>query len=133
MPNSRNLIADPEVMDALRASDLSKPIGALNQLKFRPRALYAPDSGEEPCSGEEAYARYGALVNPILAPQGVEGLLFDGLWLLGRPDEWDRTFVVRYPQASIFLELIENPAYHAAVHHRTAALADSRLLLMDFA
>jgi uncharacterized protein (DUF1330 family) len=102
-------------------------------LKFRPRALYAPDSGEEPCSGEEAYARYSALIDPILSPLGVALLLIGSLWLLGRPGEWDRTFVARYPKASIFVELVENPAYHRAVHHRTAALADSRLLLMDFA
>jgi uncharacterized protein (DUF1330 family) len=107
-------------------------MGALNQLKFREHALYASDSGDEPCSGKDAYGRYGALVTPILSPQGVEPLLLGSLWLLGEPDEWDSTFVVRYPKASIFLELTENPAYHQAVRHRTAALADSRLLLMDF-
>ena len=31
----------------------------INLLRYRDRAAYAKDSGAEPCSGREAYGRYG--------------------------------------------------------------------------
>ncbi len=63
---------------------------------------------------------------------GAQVLLTGSIWMIGRPDEWDRTFVVRYRQGADILNLLANPEYGAIVFHRTAALADSRLLMMDF-
>jgi uncharacterized protein (DUF1330 family) len=131
MSDSNGLVDDPQVIEALRNRDLDQPIGVLNQLKFRERAVYAPDRKEEPCSGREAYGRYGLLVSQILAPLGVQTILRGALWMEGESSEWDLTFVARYPKGSIFLHLIEDPKYHGIVHHRAAALANSRLLLMD--
>jgi uncharacterized protein (DUF1330 family) len=122
----------PDAVAALRGRDLSQPIGALNLLKFRPRANYEPGSGETPCSGEEAYSRYATLVTPILAAMGAHAILSGVAWMLGRPGEWDRAFVVRYPTATLLLELPQHAEYAKIAHHRTAALADSRLLVMEF-
>jgi uncharacterized protein (DUF1330 family) len=118
--------------DMLRGIDLSRPVGMLNLLKFREQALYAPESGEAPCSGAEAYQRYGAAVTPILAGMGATLHLSGVRELIGAADEWDMAFVVRYPTGRIYRSLRDNPAYRAITHHRMAAVADSRLMLMQF-
>jgi uncharacterized protein (DUF1330 family) len=132
MAETSNWTGDPEIDDALRGRDLSAPVAMLNLLKFRRHARYAPDSGETPCSGVEAYARYAKLVRPILEPRGASVILTGVAWLIGRPDEWDRSFIVRYNHATDILNLSADPAYRKVAHHRTAALADSRLLMLTF-
>jgi uncharacterized protein (DUF1330 family) len=125
-----------QIYRAIRAQfaqgDLTRPVGALNKLKFRPKALYMPDSGESPCSGREAYYRYAVGVTPILQELGATIHLTPSYWLEERPDEWDHVFVVRYPTVSAWLALAEQPGYRRIMHHRTAAVADSRLLIMEF-
>jgi uncharacterized protein (DUF1330 family) len=132
MTQTEGLTTDPQIAEALRGRDLSQPVAMLNQLKFRRYALYAEESGEAPCSGAEAYARYAALVKPILEPLGAAVILTGVAWLIGPSDEWDRSFVVRYPHATDILNLPANPAYQRVAHHCTAALADSRLLMLAF-
>jgi hypothetical protein len=90
-------ITDPEVAAVLRGFNLSRPVGALNQLKFRRHAAYAPDRGETPSTGEEAYTRSATAVTPILAAMGAEVILSGVVCLAVRLDEWDRNFVIRYP------------------------------------
>ena len=123
---------DPEIDEALGACDLTQPVAMLNLLKFRRQARYAADSGEMPCTGEEAYARYAKLVRPVLEPLGATVILTGAVWLVRRPDEWDRSFIVRYNHASDILNLSADPAYRKVAHHRSAALADSRLLMLTF-
>jgi uncharacterized protein (DUF1330 family) len=118
-----------EVLDGI---DLCQPIGMLNLLKFREQALYAPGSGETPCSAAEAYRRYGEGVMAALAQSGAKMLLTGVRELIGAQDEWDSAFVVHYPSGQAFLDLVESPAYRAIEHHRAAAVAESRLLLMHF-
>jgi uncharacterized protein (DUF1330 family) len=118
--------------DFLRGIDLSQPVGLLNLLKFRETALYAPESGETPCSGVEAYRRYGEAVAPILEALGAVVYLSGLRELIGPSDEWDMAFVVRYPSGHAYRSLRGIPAYQAIVHHRQAAVADSRLMLMQF-
>jgi uncharacterized protein (DUF1330 family) len=43
-------------------------------------------------------------------------------------EQWDLAFVVEYPSASAFMEMLRDPEYREFVKHRTAAVADSRLL-----
>lgn len=43
-------------------------------------------------------------------------------------EQWDELLLVRYPSKEAFLSMIGDPEYQAATVHRTAALADSRLL-----
>jgi uncharacterized protein (DUF1330 family) len=122
----------PMGQDFLRGIDLSQPVGLLNLLKFRAEALYAPDSGETPCSGAEAYRRYGEAVTPILEGMGATVCLSGLRELIGAADEWDMAFVVRYPSGHVYRSLRGIPAYQAIVHHRAAAVADSRLMIMQF-
>jgi uncharacterized protein (DUF1330 family) len=107
-----------------------QPLSMLNLLRFRQQAAY-PEPSAMPCSGRGAYAEYTRQVLPLL--QGVGGQPF---WLgqvhcaLIAPagEEWDEVLLVQYPNKQAFLQMIQSPAYRAIVHHRTAALADSRLL-----
>ncbi len=129
---SSPLLRDPAILGWLEQHDLSQPAGMLNLLKFRQQAAYDAASGEPPCTGAEAYRRYGALASTILAPMGAKIILSGVGWLIGPPDEWDSAFIVRYERASDLINMISDPAYLRIVHHRTAALADSRLLMMAF-
>ena len=53
------------------------------------------------------------------------------LMLIGPRDKaWDMVFIVRYPTAGAFLEMVTDPGYQSAVQHRRAALLDSRLIRM---
>ena len=47
----------------------------------------------------------------------------------GPVDEWDEAFVMGYPDSAVFLAMVKNEDYiRDVVPHRTAALADSRLI-----
>lgn len=120
-----------------RHADREGPVVMLNLLRFRDTADYsrspelAPD---QPISGAEAYRRYSANTAPLLAGVGGE-VRYDGAGgdvLIGPADErWDRVLLVRYPDLAAFTAMTTDPAYLAGVGHRTAALADSRLLPTD--
>jgi len=49
--------------------------------------------------------------------------------LIAPPDEqWDDLLLVSYPSKEAFLAMIGDSDYQAAAEHRSAALADSRLI-----
>lgn len=49
--------------------------------------------------------------------------------VIGPQDErWDLAFVAYYPSAQAFIDMLRNPDYQRATRHRTAAVADSRLI-----
>ncbi|MDP1777265.1 MAG: DUF1330 domain-containing protein [Brevundimonas sp.] len=49
--------------------------------------------------------------------------------LIGPADEaWDLAFIAAYPSGEAFLTMLRDPEYQAAVIHRQAAVADSRLI-----
>ena len=106
------------------------PVNMLNLVKLRDNAAYADGRA---ATGAEAYAAYGRESAPIF--QRVGGTI---LWrgapecvLIGPSDEaWDVAFIARYPSGGAFLEMVTDPAYQAVVHHRQAAVADSRLIRM---
>lgn len=116
------------------ARDLQGPVTMLNLLRYREVADYsrspqlAPDDA---VSGEEAYATYSRAVLPLLAEVGGEVVTMaaGGEVFIGPADErWDLMLLVRYPDVASFLAMTTSPAYLAIAGHRTAALADSRLL-----
>lgn len=119
---------------ALVERAISGAVVMLNLLRFREIADYstspelAPDA---PISGREAYQRYMDFTAPFLEASGGE-LLFlgeGGHFLIGPMDEqWDVVLLVRQKSVADFMAFASNPAYQAGLGHRTAALADSRLL-----
>ena len=106
----------------------------LNLLRFRELAQYAPadpEAGAPSVSGAEAYARYSDEAGPVFATVG--GAQFwiasPNAVLIGPDTEhWDHAFIARYPTPQAFVDMIKNPDYNRATRHRTAAVADSRLI-----
>lgn len=118
----------------MRAKD--GPVTMLNLLRFRETADYSahPDlAPANPITGREAYKRYMAHTLPFLKESGGEvSMLADAAgFLIGPADEqWDMVLVVRHAGVKPFLAFAQNQDYLAGIGHRTAALADSRLLPM---
>jgi uncharacterized protein (DUF1330 family) len=107
------------------------PIVMINLLRYRDRAEYPAGASADSCSGREAYQRYGASVMPLLAEAG-GGIVWRGSvrqTVIGPDGEhWDDAILVQYPSRKAFLDMVSRPAYQKAAIHRTAALADSRLI-----
>jgi uncharacterized protein (DUF1330 family) len=106
----------------------------LNLLRFREIADYSASpelAPTEPITGVEAYERYVAHTLPLLRESGGD-LLFvgeGGPFLIGPEEErWDRALLIRQKSTSAFMAFAAHEAYLAGIGHRTAALADSRLL-----
>lgn len=111
---------------------MDDPLVMLNLLRFREQAQYAPDFEAEPCSGEQAYARYAEGALAAIGRVGGRPLWFGtvGEVVIGPAgEEWDQAFLIHYPSRAKFIEMTSDPSYLAIVPHRSAALADSRLIL----
>ena len=107
------------------------PIVMINLLRFRDAADYPAGFDAEPCSGRDAYMRYGMHVLPMLTAVG--GRIHwagDARMTVIGPDEerWDEAILVEYPSRQAFLMMVSSPEYQQIAIHRTAALADSRLI-----
>jgi uncharacterized protein (DUF1330 family) len=110
------------------------PIVMINLLRYREQAAYPADFAAKPCSGREAYQRYAAVAANKVAEKGGR-ILWTGAVktavIAPEGEEWDDAVLVYYPSRTAFLEMVSQPGYLAAAVHRTAALADSRLLLTE--
>jgi uncharacterized protein (DUF1330 family) len=119
---------------ALFMRGISAEVVMLNLLRFREVADYAdhPElAPDEPISGREAYQRYIEFTEPFLAESGGEVVFLGegGTFLIGPMDEtWDVVMLIRQKSVAGFFAFASNAAYLAGIGHRTAALADSRLL-----
>jgi uncharacterized protein (DUF1330 family) len=106
----------------------------INLLRYRERADYPPDFEARPCSGREAYQRYGAVATVKVAEAGGRILWMGAVKtavIAPEGEEWDDAILVQYPSRAAFVEMVARPDYQAAAPHRTAALADSRLILTE--
>jgi uncharacterized protein (DUF1330 family) len=119
-----------EDFDAFRANDRPGPIHMLNLVRLREMAEY--DDGTQ-ATGAKAYATYGRLSAQVLERVGGR-LIWRGQMeqmLIGPADvAWDLCFIVQYPEAAAFMNMLKDPEYQAAVPHRRAAVLDSRLIRM---
>ena len=111
----------------LADSDDEGPVVMLNLLKFAKSA--SDDSGG---SGAASYETYGEKMRDIMAERGIK-LLWRGRAdsvVIGDDDGdgWDMVLLVQYPSRKVFLEMGANKEYEKVGEHRTAALADSRLI-----
>ena len=109
------------------------PIQMLNLIKLRDLAEYPeghPNYGQG-LTGREAYAIYKAGIAPIIAAAG-GGMIWQppiACVVTGPAGEWDEAFVMGYPNSGAFMAMVKDPHYIAdVVPHRTAAVADSRLI-----
>lgn len=117
---------------AFRADDRPGPIHMLNLVRLRAQADYPADHPESrSVTGAEAYAAYGRHSAPVFARLGGR-IVWRGRMeqmLIGPADEhWDLCFVAEYPSVAAFVAMIKDPDYRAAMVHRQAAVADSRLI-----
>lgn len=110
-----------------------RPIHMLNLIKFRERAEYPPDHPDHGCdrSGAEAYAIYREGFQRVVAGDGA-AMVWEApieCVVTGPPGEWDEAFVMGYPDSATFMAMVRNEEYiRDVVPHRTAAIADSRLI-----
>ena len=126
---------DPSRENWLRFKGLprDRPIHMLNLLKFRDLAQYPeghPNHGKG-LTGREAYAIYEKRFQELVADDGAAMVWHAPLecMVTGPEGEWDAGFVMGYPHAGVFMAMVKNEAYvRDALPHRTAALADSRLI-----
>ncbi|WP_428267005.1 DUF1330 domain-containing protein [Haliangium sp.] len=133
-PQETHLRARDEAIRRFRAAGIEGSVVMLNLLAFRPVADYSdmPElAPPAPITGAEAYRRYRDHVRPYLQRAGSE-LLFTGRggsYLIGPEHErWDWVTLVRHRSVEAFLGFDDDPGYRAGRGHRTAALADFRLL-----
>jgi hypothetical protein len=116
---------------ALFQRGIAGPVVMLNLLRFRAVADYSANPELAPISGTAAFDRYVAHTLPYLARSG-GSLMFvgeGGPFLIGPADErWDRVALVRQSSVQSFVAFAQDAGYLAGLGHRTAALADSRLL-----
>lgn len=113
---------------ALASSGIEGPIAMLNLLRFREQAI-EPDSG---MTGAEAYGLYGQSVAPFLEAAGAKVLSAvncDTSVIGPSQPEWHMAIIVEYPSREAFIGMVSDPGYQEVSVHRTAALADSRLVL----
>ena len=110
------------------------PLVMINLLRYREDAAYPAGFAATPCSGRDAYQRYGAVAAIKVAEKGGRILWMGAVKtavIAPEGEEWDDAVLVYYPSRAAFLEMVSQPDYLAAAVHRTAALADSRLLLTE--
>ncbi len=122
----------PEQIQAFMAAEWDGPVRMLNLLKFKDQAEY-PDGDQEPCTGRQAYERYGAVAGPFVAGVGGKRLFVADTEMVVIGDEaedWDEVLIVEYPNKQAFFDMLGNPDYQATTVHRTAALDRSALIAM---
>ena len=109
----------------------ANPIVMVNLLKFRDVANYSAPDGARVLTGRDAYRRYSKAVVPLVFEVGGQPMwMGSARSTVIAPDEesWDEVVLVHYPSRQAFLRMIKSKAYQSIVHHRTAALIDSRLV-----
>lgn len=108
----------------------------LNLLRFRETADYSTNPElmpTEPISGKQAYQLYIEHTLPFLTKSGGEILFMGegGDFLIGPTNErWDAVLLIKQNSVNSFIAFESNKDYMKGIGHRTAALADSRLLPM---
>lgn len=119
----------------LRDDGPDGPIVMVNLLKFRAVARYPDGSGEAPCSGQEAYARYQTAFTETVGDVSAAKVLYEGpvnqvfIGKAGGDDtDWDKVLIVQYPSRRHFLAMMADTRYRHALVHRYAGLERTVLL-----
>ena len=127
---------DRQAWEIFKSLPPDRPIQMLNLIRLKPLAEYPeghPDHGKA-LTGLDAYRAYGRTTAPIFKRLGGRQI-----WA-GRPqvmvtgpssEQWDLAFIAEYPSADAFIAMVRDPEYREFVKHRTAGVADSRLLRLE--
>jgi uncharacterized protein (DUF1330 family) len=111
------------------------PFLMLNLLKFRSIAKYEDgkdNSTGQNISGREAFTLYSQAAEAVLKLHGgSQKWIGKTLATLIGPteDNWDLAFLAYYPSLKSFTDMVKSDAYQKATKHRSAAVADSRLVV----
>ena len=125
---------DEQIEELLAAGQGVEPIVMINLLRYREQAEYPAGSDHEPCSGREAYSRYGQQVLPMIAKHGGRPIWAGSAFaspIAPEGERWDDAVLVEYPSVAKFHEMTSSAEYIEAAVHRTAALSDSRLVAIQ--
>ncbi len=124
---------DRQAWEVFKSLPGDRPIQMLNLIRLKPKAEYPqghPDHGKD-LTGLDAYRAYGRTTAHIFKRVGGRQV-----WV-GKPEvmvtgpraeAWDLAFIAEYPTSGAFIEMVRDPEYRELVQHRTAGVADSRLL-----
>jgi hypothetical protein len=110
-----------------------RPIHMLNLIKFRERAEYPEGhpNHAKGLTGLEAYAIYREGFQRLVSDDGA-AMVWEApieCVVTGPQGEWDEAFVMGYPNSGAFMAMVKNEEYvRDVLPHRTAAVADSRLI-----
>jgi len=127
---------DRDAWEVFKSLPRDRPIQMLNLIRLKAKAEYPPghpDHGKA-LSGLDAYRAYGRTTAHIFGRVGGRQV-----WV-GRPqvmvtgpgsELWDIAFIAEYPTSQAFIDMVRDPEYRELVKHRTAGVADSRLLRLD--
>lgn len=125
---------DRQAWELFKSLPRDEPIHMLNLIKLKPRAEYPqdhPDHGKD-LSGLDAYRAYGRTSAAVFKRVGGRQVWVGKpqVMLTGPQDaeQWDLAFIAEYPSSAAFIEMVRDPEYREHVKHRTAGVADSRLL-----
>lgn len=136
MTDVAHIDPDREAWEIFKSLPKDEPIHMLNLVRVKPLADYPvdhPDHGKG-MTGLDAYRAYGRTTAPILKRVGGRQV-----WA-GKPqvmvtgpqsEAWDICFIAEYPNSDAFIAMVRDPEYREFVKHRTAGVADSRLLRLS--
>ncbi|MGV3512311.1 MAG: DUF1330 domain-containing protein [Novosphingobium sp.] len=122
-----------ENFEVFKSLPRDRPIHMLNLIKFRDRAEYPEGhpNHDKGLTGREAYAIYKQAFQALVKDSGSAMVWHAPMECVvtGPQGEWDEAFVMGYPDAGAFFAMVKDEAYaRDALPHRTAAVADSRLI-----
>ncbi len=111
--------------------DPDQPFALINFFQFRKIADYQ-SAQSSAISGEDAFDKYAAVSIPSMKAAGGEFLLvapFAGSFL-GDEEDWNLVAIGKYPNLQAFLSLYQNEEYIRAFAHRTAAVAQQKVMVL---
>lgn len=121
----------PDQLRSLLVLDPPGPLAFLNLLAFHEVARYPADHAlaAKPSDGATAYARYGVVAVRHVSARGgrLVHLNAVALQLMGERDAWHQVAIMQYPDVEAFLDMVRDPDYRAALVHRDAGLARTRV------
>ncbi|BFM07903.1 DUF1330 domain-containing protein [Halioxenophilus aromaticivorans] len=127
--------ATPEALEQLiKKIPSDQPFYMVNLVAYNAVAQYQDNQDQDNdtnITGQEAYSIYSNEAVKLVEKAGGQVIWFGEVihGVIQPSDEnWDNIFIVQYPSVERFMAMITSPEYLSIVQHRTAALADSRLI-----